>query len=371
MLCAYLVIAGFVAAVCFAAWRMSLPWDERGKPWFPFLQRAPKEEREPVRREQLSGWQRLHPKIAIEGRFDGWSAEPRRTEARFVVKNGALTTERLATPIDEGALAFLSPGGTPLIAEPLPDETSDGDFDEERRVPSAHELIRFYVGQGGLLIITSPRGALVIATSLSAKDVGKLLASLRLVGEAEPAEHLRDRVELRVCNDTLLADVLEQHPARKLAFEILAPGLNVLFVDKPHPHSTLMTPLDHEGLSQAGGKDAFLARMAKFVDPLAEPLDELGNDMLTNQRGTEHAASLVTHARFFERFAPRFGDAMLVGVPSVSRVFVSRDTPKHREVLAAMLDASTKVETTTRLSTRVYRVTGAEWDEWSVVDEKN
>lgn len=56
-------------------------------------------------------------------------------------------------------------------------------------------------------------------------------------------------------------------------------------------------------------------------------------------------------------------------MPAHTRVLVARDTPQHREVLSAMLRSSHVIGEGT-LSTRVYRVTGAEWDEWSVADRR-
>lgn len=369
---AYLCIGLSTLSVMWFIWRITRPWDQRGTSWFSSGGSGSRDPLpEPNDLRPLQGWHRLHSTVPLEGNFDGgWSARPTKVSARIVLHDGVLVTEK-QEPVDTGELAFVSPSGAPLIAQPLPPGVDERHLEGAQVLQSPHARLRFLLSKGGLLFVLGDEGGLLLATAVEATDVRRLLSSLRPVGQAPAPERRQDRVELRVCNDATLADLLARQANRGIAFEQLAPGLNVLFIDKPHPDSAAMELLDHDQLREVGGLAPFLERMALHIDPATVELQELGNDVLTNHHGNPHAASLVVQPRFFERLAPRFGDAMLVAVPSVSRVLISRDTPKHREALTAMLDVSPQIEGTHLVSTRLYRVTGAEWDEWSTVDAKN
>lgn len=54
---------------------------------------------------------------------------------------------------------------------------------------------------------------------------------------------------VRVRNDEQLAEVREKWREKSLAVEILAPNLNVIFIDKTHSNSNLMLALDFEELT--------------------------------------------------------------------------------------------------------------------------
>lgn len=352
------------AGVIWFLWRITRPWDERGRPLLSF-RRPPAE----VRHEEpatVAGYTRLHPQVDFEADLSGWQATPRETNARFVIRDGEVTMERLATPVDEGARAFVSADGLTLIAEPLPAGVELAELEAHATATrgTADARVRVLEGRGGLQFAVGGGRALVLGFSRRAPRGEVVVDSLRLPNATADAPSL----ELRLVGDAHLAALVEKK--KSAAFETLAPGLHLVFVKKSHRDAATFELLAPSEVAELGGREAFLEKMRAVIDPSTVKL-EGDDDLVTNEEFSPHACTLIAQPALFERLRAKLGDAVLVGVPSISRLLLARDTPRAREALAAMLQAAPAVETTLLVSSRVYRVTGPDWRAWSVVDQRN
>ncbi len=287
------------------------------------------------------GYERLTVLGAVEADLTGWRAD---------------------AETSDGARMFVAADGTRLGVKTLP---ADADLAGVPEIKSPHADLHVYAGKE-LLIVDGPGGrALVLGFSTNSAARNQVLTSLRPVriGTTEPGNG-SEGIELRLCNDGQLADVLEKR-TDDVAFEHLAPGLHLLYIEKSDLRSTVIKVLTRAEVASIG-KERFFERMAKLIPP--EALEMKGDEVMTNQAFSANAASVVLDPRFFERHRERLGASVLVGLPSFSRVLISKDTPRHRNALTTMLRLSHKVETNP-LSTRLYRV--QDGAQWSGVDDAN
>lgn len=188
------------------------------------------------------------------------------------------------------------------------------------------------------------------------------LRQMKAMLNAAPADDA-PRPELRLVGDGQLADTLERAKG-DVAFQTLAPGLHLLYVARVDAERIRL--FTNEEVERTG-RERFTANMLELMAPEELELQTLKSGLLTNRDGGPFDITVVLHRAFFELLAPKLGAAVLVGIPSFTRLLLASDTADHRAALAELLQQSHLVESQP-LSTRLYRVDASGW---SVVDLRN